>query len=175
LISWTHSDPLGALWEGLGRQGLKPAGGFSHWERAWRSIEATRRMDKESCPSGDGYPPGGGSGACPTSLPHRVRDSGTGQKSAAVPPTRHRIPRPSSSSRNGGRNLSRNGARGPKSRAPVRALAGAPHVAQLGLSQRDTHAIYRHPNPRCQIKSWLLGRRDHLQAGTHETLVPRPH
>jgi hypothetical protein len=99
----------------------------------------------------------------------------TGQKSAAVPPTRHRIPRPSSSSRNGGRNLSRNGARGPKSRAPVRALAGAPHVAQLGLSQRDTHAIYRHPNPRCQIKSWLLGRRDHLQAGTHETLVPRPH
>jgi hypothetical protein len=60
-----------------------------------------------------------------------------------------------------------------KSRAPVRALAGAPHVAQPGLSQRDTHAIYRHPNPRCQIKSWLLGRRDHLQAGTHETLVPR--
>jgi hypothetical protein len=63
----------------------------------------------------------------------------------------------------------------PKSRAPVRALAGAPHVAQLGLSQRDTRAIHRHPNPRCQIKSWLLGRRDHLQAGTHETLVPRPH
>jgi hypothetical protein len=34
-----------------------------------------------------------GTGACPTSLPHRVRDTGTAEKSAAVPPTMRRIGR----------------------------------------------------------------------------------
>jgi hypothetical protein len=40
LISWTHADPLGAFWDGLGRE-------FSHRNRAWRSIEATRRLGKD--------------------------------------------------------------------------------------------------------------------------------
>jgi hypothetical protein len=66
----------------------------------------------------------------------------------------------------------------PKAKPRLTQHAGAFHVAQTGgwgASQRDTRAGYRHPNPRCQIKSWLLRRRDHLQTGTHQTLVPRPH
>ena len=113
-------------------------------------------MGKESCPSGDGLPAGGGSGG----LSHnpfligfgtagqgrsrqRFRQQGigfqaviiiTGMVGGIYPEIVREVP---------------------KAEPRFVRLAGAPHVAQPGLSQRDTHAIYRHPNPRCQIKSWL--------------------
>jgi hypothetical protein len=147
--------PAGRLL-GRAREGSLGAGGFLHQEHAWRSIEATRRMGKEILPVRGWVTRWWGERGL---VPHpfligfgtagrgrsrqRFRQQGIGFRG------RHHHPGMV------GGIYPRNGARGPKSRAPVRALAGAPHVAQPGLSQRDTHAIYRHPNPRCQIKSWL--------------------
>ena len=46
LILWTHADPLGALWEGVGRQGgMKPGGRgiFAIGTKSW-STEPSRRL-----------------------------------------------------------------------------------------------------------------------------------
>ena len=72
----------------------------------------------------DGYP--AGVGACPTSPPNRVRDSGTdatGSRNEAWDSAR---PHPGMV----GGIIPEWVGRVAKSRAPVRALAGAPHVAQ---------------------------------------------
>jgi hypothetical protein len=62
----------------MGSQG---EGEFSHQERAWRSIEATRPVGKDAAiptSPGSGALPEPAPSGCPTTVVHTVRDIGTG-------------------------------------------------------------------------------------------------
>jgi hypothetical protein len=117
---------------------------LSHQEQAWRSIRADQTGGQGLLPVRDSYPAGGGSrGLVPHPFRKGVRDRGTGQKSAAVPPTRHRIPRPSS---NPGmvRGIYPEMVREvPKAKPRLTQHAGAFHVAQTGGWGRVSATLVR--------------------------------
>ena len=80
------ADPLGACWDGLGREGESLGeGGFSREEHAWPSIEPSRPVGKDELyadlswlPLPRWRLPEPAPSGCPIAVIHRLGDIGTG-------------------------------------------------------------------------------------------------